>query len=161
MPPARSVRHTREGDMTISEDLEEQAAEAGQWLRELETTDLSIEEGIATETVDVAVGTSDPDLYVCWPQGITVKGKMLQTVKDCIKVGAQSGVFFTKTGVVIRESKAWGRHVLFLRRKAVKCYEQVRASELATKLNNEQLQALHDTLKRVTRRRKPSDATDA
>lgn len=148
--------------MTVSEELEEQAAEAGQWLRELEISDLNVPDDLSIETVTVAIETDDTNMYVCWPnEGVTVKGKKQLLVEGCIRVSTKPLVFFTKTGVVIRESRATGRTLLFLRRRAVTCYEQVRASELAAKLSDKQLRDLYSTLKRVTRRRKPSDASDA
>lgn len=148
--------------MTVSDELGEQAAEAGQWLRELEISDLEIPDDLSIETVTVAVDTQDTGMYVCWPEeGISVKGRKQLLVEGCIRVSTKPLIFFTKTGVVIRESEVTGRTLLLLRQKAVKCYEQVRASELAAKLNDKQLRDLYNTLKRVTRRRKTSDATDA
>lgn len=147
--------------MSTSTEMERLALEASEWLRQLGDTTASISEDVPTATLNVATPTQDPDIYDCWPdEGISVRGKKRQLVDGCIQVNSHPRLFFTKTGVVLRQGVATGRTLLFLRRKAVACIEQVRASELATKLTHVQLKQLHSTLAKLVRRQGSSDATE-
>lgn len=147
--------------MSTSAEAKRLAFEAAEWLRQLGDTSASISEDVPTATLNVVIPTQDPDIYDCWPdEGISVQGKQRQRVEGCIQVSSHPHIFFTKTGVVLRQGVATGRTLLFLRSKAVACIEQVRTSELATKLTHMQLKQLHSSLAKFVRREDSSDASE-
>ena len=147
--------------MSTSIEVERLALEVSEWLRQLGDTTASISDDVPTATLNVATPTQNPDIYDCWPdEGVSIKGKKRQFVDGCIQVNSHPQLFFTKTGVVLCQGVATGRTLLFLRKKAVACIEQVRTSEIATKLTHVQLKQLHSSLAKLVRRQGSSNATE-